>query len=52
MKINVTFQTVRRKWGHVIKWKNKIKWCKLKENEEKWNKWRKMKENEGHNCFH
>ena len=60
MKTNVGIQTVRRKWGHVLKWKNERKWLKLKENwkkiERKWRqmkkRWRQMKENEGHNCFH
>ena len=57
MKKNVGIQTVRRKWGHVLKWKKWKKMIKierkLKENEEKWKKrWRQMKENEGHNCFH
>ena len=40
MKTNVGIQTVRRKWGHVLKWKNERKWLKLKEN------WKKMKKNE------
>ena len=56
MKTNVGIQTVRRKGGHVLKWKKwkkmiKIEknWKKMKKNEKRW---RQMKENEGHNCFH
>ena len=53
MKTNVGIQTVRRKWGHVLKWKEKWKKMikierRLKENEEKWkkdeDKWKNMKD--------